>query len=165
MKAEILYLIVIFITSCNEYFFRDMILKQMVGFNGISLSNRASTCTKLYFSKCHINEKDIEMNEGNDNCFLISWDKVSLTDWSGANERCHCRNLGEPNTINNSSAFQNRVSTLTLTAAFIRSSLTDTVLSLDVFRKGLLFASCAKVSRNVYTITERQTKSRNKNRE
>lgn len=45
------------------------------------------------------------------------------------------------------------------------SFLTDTVLSLDVFRKGLLFASCSKVGRHVYTSTGLQTKSRNYNKE
>lgn len=41
----------------------------------------------------------------------------------------------------------------------IGSSPADTVLSLDVFKKGLLFASCAKVSMHVCTIP--QTKNRN----
>lgn len=44
------------------------------------------------------------------------------------------------------SRFENSLSFLTHNTVFISLSSTDTVLSLDVFKKGFVFASCAKVS-------------------
>lgn len=117
--------------------------------------------------------KDLKMSEENCNCFIInfnraggksSYEKTPLTDRSSANERCHCRILGKPNTINKLCVTELCQHPDTH-CYFFHSSLTDTVLSLDVFRKGLHFASCAKVSRHVDTITVLQTKSRNYNRE